>query len=148
MGILLYPLAVLVLVLVFRHELWMAAAVWGVLAFGDGMATLVGLAAGGPRLPWNPAKTWAGSLALVACGALGAAVLTAWTLRLPLASAASPRVLALALPLALVCALVESAPTTLDDNLTVPLAGAVVLPLLVQADLRGLADIANLQARV
>src|SRR5215813_8900287 len=37
-GILLYPLSVLGLILVFRHDLWMAAAVWGVLAFGDGMA--------------------------------------------------------------------------------------------------------------
>ena len=50
-GILIYPLAVLTLVLVFRHDLWMAAAVWGILAFGDGMATVVGMAAGGPRLP-------------------------------------------------------------------------------------------------
>jgi uncharacterized protein (TIGR00297 family) len=38
------------------------------------------------------------------------------------------------LGLALVCALVESAPTTLDDNLTVPLAAALTLPLLAQAD--------------
>jgi uncharacterized protein (TIGR00297 family) len=51
------------------------------------------------------------------------------------------------IPLAIVCALVESAPTTLDDNLTVPLAGAVTLPLLVQADLRGLAAIPDLASR-
>src|SRR5262249_35504655 len=31
------------------------------------------------------------------------------------------------------CALVESLPTTLDDNLTVPLAAALALPLLVEA---------------
>jgi uncharacterized protein (TIGR00297 family) len=140
-GILLYPLAVLALILVFRHELWIAAAVWGILAFGDGMATVVGMAAGGPRLPWNPAKGWAGSLAFVLFGTIGASLLIAWTLRLPMASAASPRVLALTVPLAVLCALVESAPTTLDDNVTVPLAGAVVLPLLVQADPRGLSAI-------
>ena len=144
-GILLYPLAVLALVLVFRHELWIAAAVWGVLAFGDGMATVVGMAAGGPRLPWNPAKGWAGSLAFVFFGALGASVLLAWTLKLPMT--ASPRVLAVTVPLTVLCALVESAPTTLDDNLTVPLAGAVVLPLLVHADPRGLAAIPDLPAR-
>ncbi len=146
-GILLYPLAVLALLLVFRHDLWMAAAVWGILAFGDGMATVVGLAAGGPRLPWNAAKGWAGSLAFVVFGATSAAVLLVWTLRLPIASAFAPRILVLTLPLALLCALVESAPTTLDDNLTVPLAGAAALPLLVQADLRGLADIPDLAAR-
>jgi dolichol kinase len=143
-GILLYPLAVLALVLVFRHELWMAAAVWAVLAFGDGMATVVGMTAGGPRLPWNPAKGWAGSLAFVLFGTTFASVLAAWTLRLPLSAAASPRVLALTLPLTLLCALVESAPTTLDDNLTVPLTGAAILPLLVQADPRGLAAIPDL----
>jgi uncharacterized protein (TIGR00297 family) len=147
-GILLYPLAVLALVLVFRHDLWMAAAVWGILAFGDGLATLVGLAAGGPRLPWNAAKGWAGTLAFVACGAAAASVLVAWTLGLPLRSAVGPRILALTVPLAFLCALVESAPTTLDDNLTVPLVGALSLPLLAQADLRGLADIADLRTRV
>ena len=146
-GILLYPLAVLALVLVFRHELWIAAAVWAILAFGDGMATVVGMAAGGPRLPWNAAKGWTGSLAFVLFGTIGASLLVAWTLRLPMASAASPRVLALTVPLALLCALVESAPTTLDDNLTVPLAGALVLPLLVQADPRGLAAIPDLSSR-
>lgn len=146
-GILLYPLAVLALVLVFRHELWMAAAVWGVLAFGDGMATAVGMAAGGPRLPWNPAKGWAGSLAFVFFGAIGASVLVAWTLRLPVTAAANVRILVVTVPLALVCALVESAPTTLDDNLTVPLAGALVLPLFYQADLRALASIPDLSAR-
>jgi len=146
-GILLYPLAVLGLVLVFRHELWIAAAVWAILAFGDGMATVVGLTAGGPRLPWNAAKGWAGSLAFVLFGSVGASVLLAWTLRLPIASAFSPRILVLTVPLAVLCALVESAPTTLDDNLTVPLAGALVLPLLVQADLRGLAALPELSSR-
>src|SRR5215510_8449969 len=59
-GILLYPLAVLALVLFFHDDLWMAAALWGILAFGDGMASLVGQAVGGPRLPWNERKGWAG----------------------------------------------------------------------------------------
>jgi uncharacterized protein (TIGR00297 family) len=132
-GMLLYPLSVLGLILWFRADLWMAAAAWGILAFGDGLASLAGQALGGPRLPWNPRKGWAGSLAFVVFGTVGAALLTAWTLRLPLASAASPWILGLMLPLALFCAAVESLDTTLDDNLTVPLAAAVALPLLAQA---------------
>ena len=68
LGILLYPLAVLALVLVFHDELWKAAAVWGLLAIGDGMAAFFGLAAGGPRLPWNRDKSWAGFLAFVVFG--------------------------------------------------------------------------------
>ncbi|HET8645093.1 MAG TPA: DUF92 domain-containing protein, partial [Vicinamibacteria bacterium] len=133
LGILLYPLSVLALILVFRHHLWMAAGVWGVLAWGDGMASIAGSALGGPRLPWNTDKGWTGSAAFVLFGALGAAVFMAWTLRLPLGGWLSPRVLGLAVPLALLCALVESLPTTLDDNVTVPLTGAVALPLLALA---------------
>jgi len=138
LGILLYPLSVLGLVLVFRHELWMAAAIWGVLALGDGMASLAGQYVGGPRLPWNPRKGWAGFVAFVAFGTAAASFLTAWTLGLPLHAWTSPRVLLLTIPLATFCALVESAPTTLDDNFTVPLAGAVVLPLLARAPLESL----------
>ena len=134
LGILLYPLSVLGLVLVFRHDLWMAAAIWGVLALGDGMASILGQAMGGPRLPWNPRKGWAGFAAFVVFGTLGAAALAVWTLRLPLGTWASPRILAIAVPLAVACAFVESMPTALDDNLTVPIAGACVLPLLAMAE--------------
>ena len=42
----------------------LAAAAWGVLAAGDGMATIVGRAVGGPRWPWNREKTVAGTAAL------------------------------------------------------------------------------------
>jgi uncharacterized protein (TIGR00297 family) len=47
----------------------------------------------------------------------------------------------------LLCAIVESLPTTLDDNLTVPLAGALALPLLAQADLSLAASDPNLPSR-
>jgi uncharacterized protein (TIGR00297 family) len=136
LGILLYPLAVLGLILYFGTAPWMAAALWAILAFGDGSASLVGSALSGPRLPWNPRKGVAGSLAFVVFGTLGAAVLMAWTSRLPLdiQSWHVPRTLGVALALALVTAAVESLPTTLDDNLTVPVIGALVLPLLAQAD--------------
>jgi uncharacterized protein (TIGR00297 family) len=134
-GILAYPLAVLGLVLVFRERPWMAAAGWGILAVGDGMAGLVGQALGGKRLPWNPRKGWSGLLAFVVFGTAAAAFLAAWTARLPLAADAEhwPRTLGIALALAVFCALVESLPTTLDDNVSVPLATALALPLLAGA---------------
>jgi uncharacterized protein (TIGR00297 family) len=140
-GIQLYPAAVLALVVAFPGERrWMAAALWALLACGDGMAALVGRTVAGPRLPWNDAKTWSGSLGYVLFGAAAASLLAGWTLGLPAAAALSPRMLGVTLPLAGLCALVESAPTTLDDNLTVPLAGALLLPLLAEADWRLLAD--------
>ena len=135
-GILAYPLAVLALVLLFRDRLWMAAAGWGILAVGDGMASLVGQAVGGPRLPWNARKGWVGFAAFVACGALAAAFLSAWVARSSLDPGAAhwPRTIGVACALALACALVESLPTTLDDNVTVPLAVALVLPLFAAAE--------------
>jgi uncharacterized protein (TIGR00297 family) len=133
-GILLYPLAVLGLVLAFREELWMVAAVWGLLAFGDGMASVVGMALGGPALPWNMKKGWAGFLAFVAFGALGASLVTAWTLGMPWSAAFSGFILRITLPLAVIGAIVESAPTSLDDNLTVPLVGGFAIALLAQAE--------------
>ena len=131
LGILAYPLAVLGLVLVFREHLWMAAAGWGILAVGDGMASLVGQAAGGPRLPWNDRKSWLGFASFVVFGSAAAAFLAAWAVRSPLDLGAAhwPRTVGVAFALALACALVESLPTTLDDNVTVPLAVALVLPL-------------------
>src|SRR5688500_2649296 len=41
-GIVFYPVAVLLLILVFRHQLHFAAIGWALLAFGDGVATLAG----------------------------------------------------------------------------------------------------------
>jgi uncharacterized protein (TIGR00297 family) len=134
-GILAYPLAVLALVLVFHDHLWMAAAGWGILAVGDGMASLVGQASGGPRLPWNGRKSWAGFASFVVFGAAAVALLAAWTTRSPLGPDAAhwPRTLGVALALALACAIVESLPSTLDDNVTVPLTVALVLPLVAAA---------------
>src|SRR5215470_4225976 len=47
LGILLYPLAVLTLILAFPHRLDIVAAAWAILAFGDGASTLAGQAIGG-----------------------------------------------------------------------------------------------------
>lgn len=125
-GILLYPLSVLGLVLVFHDRLWMAASIWGLLALGDGMAAIIGQALRGPKLPWNPAKGWMGLIAFVSFGTLGAFTLAIWTQP----DLDPARTFVIALALAFLLSLVESMDTTLDDNFTVPFAGAVILPLL------------------
>ncbi len=137
-GIAFYPFVLLVLTVVFQQRLEIAAAVWGVLAFGDGMATIAG--GRGRPLPWNPKKTWAGTIAYWVFGTAAAAVLLAWTLHfLPAARPLSPSgdqggetlpwpfltaVAAVAVALA---ALVESQPWKLDDNLTAPPVAALLL---------------------
>src|SRR5262249_61507046 len=96
----------------------------------------VGLAVAGRPLPWHRSKGRAGLLAFVVFGTVAAALLLAWTARLPVAPGSwhAARRVSLAFCLSRACALVESIPTTLDDNLTVPLVGAVVLPLFAQAE--------------
>lgn len=126
-GILLYPLSVLILLLVLPSRLDIVAAAWGILAAGDGMATVVGRRAGGPRIPWNREKTVAGSLAFMAFGGAAAAFL-AWWCR---PAVVPPPYLwfSLGAPFAaaLAAAAVETIPVRLDDNISVPISAAAVL---------------------
>jgi uncharacterized protein (TIGR00297 family) len=123
LGILIYPIAVLLLILVFSSRLDIAAAAWGILAFGDGAATLVGTRIGGRRLPWNAEKTIAGTVAFVACAAAGGIALAWWT------RPDGSRWFTVLAPLAaaIAAALVESIPVRLDDNISVPVTAAGVL---------------------
>ncbi len=126
-GILFYPAAVLMLVLALPRRLDLVAAAWAILAVGDGVATLAGRAAGGPRLPWNREKTWAGSAAFVLAGGAASIGLAWWT-----APAIDPRPSAAFLVIAplvatIAAALVETVPVRLDDNLSVPFAAGLVL---------------------
>src|SRR5579859_961744 len=77
-GIIIYPISVLLLILIYRHDLYIVGAVWAIMALGDGMAGMAGEAIRGPALPWNPGKTWAGWLSFVVAGTLGAYALTRW----------------------------------------------------------------------
>lgn len=116
-GILLYPVSVLILILIYRHHLEVAAAAWAIMALGDSAAGLIGEAMPGPRLPWNPGKTWTGFTAFVLAGAAGASVLLVWVQP----SLACGKAIIVSVLSALLGAAVESAPFRLDDNLTVPL---------------------------
>ena len=127
LGIVLYPLAVLMLVVTFSTRLDIAAAAWGVLAFGDGAATLVGRRVGGRQWRWNHEKTIAGTIGFAVCGGIGAAVLACWTR--PAVTPPPSWWFAIVAPVAaaLVAALVETVPVRLDDNVSVPAAAAGVL---------------------
>jgi uncharacterized protein (TIGR00297 family) len=139
LGILLYPLSVLLLTLIFPSRPDITAAAWIVLAFGDGAATLAGrasqraAAARNPvvpergRLPWNRDKSVAGTTAFIVCGGLGAVALAWWT-RGGMANPPSLTfTLAAPVAAAVVAAFVETLPVRLDDNVSVPAAAAAVL---------------------
>ena len=144
-GIIWYPLAVLLLLVTFPRRPDIAAAAWGILAIGDGIATLAGRAIGGPRWPWNREKTLSGSAAF-ATGGAAAGVFLAWWCRpafeVPPALAFTMLAPVLA---ALTAALVETIPVRLDDNLSVAATAGATLWL---ASLVSLAQLPAAQALV
>ena len=126
-GVLFYPLSVLLLVLAFPMRLDIVAAAWGVMAFGDGFATLAGRSVGGRRLPWNPEKSWAGLIAFVLAGSVAAVALSLWVA--PAVTPNPPILFSVWAPViaAIVAGLIETLPIGVDDNLSVPaIAGAVL----------------------
>jgi uncharacterized protein (TIGR00297 family) len=127
LGILLYPLSVLLLILAFPRRLDIVAAAWAMLAFGDGSATLVGRLVKSAHLPWNKEKTVAGTTAFVLVGGTTGLLLAWWT-----RGAVTPQppwqfLVFGPLLAALAAGLVESMPVRLDDNLSVPITAAAVL---------------------
>jgi uncharacterized protein (TIGR00297 family) len=139
LGIVLYPLSVLLLILVFESRLDIVAAAWGVLAFGDGFATLAGRRIGGRQIPWNREKTVAGTIAFAGCGGIGAVALALWTRPAVAPEPSLAFVIAAPLVAAVVAALVETLPVRLDDNISAPMSAAAVLwyASLVTADAFG-----------
>lgn len=140
-GIALYPAAVLALILVFHERLELAAAAWALIAFGDGMATVAGTLLRGPRLPWNPGKSWAGFVAFVLWGGASSAFLLRWVQQGALrgegvtwiggsflgAGEGEVFLLAACFAAALGAAMAESLRTGIDDNILVPLVGGTLL---------------------
>jgi uncharacterized protein (TIGR00297 family) len=126
-GILLYPLSVLLLILVFPSRLDIVASAWGILAFGDGFATLVGQRIGRRQVPWNREKTIAGTMAFVVFGGIGAVALALWTRSAVTPPPSLAFVIIAPLIAAVTAALVETLPVRLDDNISVPMAAAAAL---------------------
>jgi uncharacterized protein (TIGR00297 family) len=122
-----YTLALLVVALLFHRHPEVVAATWGLLAFGDGAATLVGLGLGRRPLPWNPHKTWLGSLAYFLAGGVAAGLLLLWTKHHSGGDTPPAFLLTVAGIAALFSAFLESLPQKLDDNLWVPPLTALLL---------------------
>jgi uncharacterized protein (TIGR00297 family) len=123
-GIVIYPLAVLALLVCFPKRMDIAAAAWGILAAGDGMATLVGAHVRTSPLPWNRAKSVGGLAAFIVFGSVAGSALAAWT-----AGAETRLWWILTAPgiAAIVAGFIETAPIRLNDNISVPASAAIVL---------------------
>jgi uncharacterized protein (TIGR00297 family) len=126
-GVTLYPVSILLVLFALPDRRDIVAAAWGVLAFGDGMATLAGRHFKSPRIPWNRDKSFAGSVAFVLVGGAAASFLCWWCRPVivpppyPWFSLAMPFVAALA------AAAVETIPIRLDDNISVTATASGVL---------------------
>lgn len=128
-----YAVAVLLTIVLLPDRLEVGLAALAILAFGDGSASLFGLILRGPVLPWNRGKSWAGFLAFLLVGGL----LTAWiywgetqnpeALDPPLEFT---RALLLTFPAVAICALMESIPSRINDNIRVGITAAISLALL------------------
>ena len=126
-GIVFYPTSVLLLLLLLPGRPDIVAAAWGIMAAGDGAATLVGRRSRGARIPWNRDKSVAGSVAFVIAGSAAGSFLAWWCRP---AVIPPPYVwFSLVAPLvgALAAAAVETVPIKLDDNLSVPSTAALVM---------------------
>jgi len=119
-GIVIYPIAVLALILIFNWHIEIAAVAWAIMAFGDGFATLAGRAVPIAPLPWNRAKSFGGMIGFLLLGGLGAFAI-AWLFGAPPWMAVAAAVVA--------AAVAETLPLRLDDNLVVPATAAGVLAI-------------------
>jgi uncharacterized protein (TIGR00297 family) len=127
-----YSLSVLILIAIFPYHLYFVAAAWAVMALGDGAASLAAKRSYGIRIPWNPDKSLLGSLLFVGFGTMGSVLVLYWTLpRFPLLELSPLAILTLSLVVNICCALIESAPWKLNDNLSVPLTAALLFYLLM-----------------
>jgi len=95
------------------------------LSGGDGLADILGRRFGKHKLPWNPNKSWVGSLGMFTGGWLFAIAMMAYfialgTFSMPLAGTILPITL-----IAIICTLVESFPLHDFDNITITVAAVI-----------------------
>jgi len=126
-GIVAYPLMVLVLLLLFRNNIYIVAAVWAMMAFGDSAATILGRLIEGPSLPWNSGKTWVGLLGGWAFGGFAAVVTFAFV-----SGGLEPAAVIILLVGGALYAFLESVPAGIDDNLVAAVPTALALYALAE----------------
>jgi dolichol kinase len=131
-GLRTYPLAVLGLVLFLPRA--QAAAAWGVLAFGDAAAALIGTSLPSSHVLGHRKATWSGSGALLGVGAAAAWGLAAGVEALARGTGwvdPGPQpVLWVCVLAALAATLADTLPLPPDDNLPLAAAAALVLGIL------------------
>ncbi|XP_062204178.1 probable phytol kinase 2, chloroplastic [Phragmites australis] len=133
-GPLYYACAITLTTIIFWRTSPISIAVICNLCAGDGVADIVGRRFGHAKLPHNPEKSYAGTIAMFLAGFIASVLYMCYFHHFGFVEESWTLVVAFG-AISLVAAVVESLPisTRLDDNLTVPLAcvlvGAVVFYL-------------------
>jgi uncharacterized protein (TIGR00297 family) len=126
-GIVFYPTSVLLLLLLLPSRPDIVAAAWGIMAAGDGAATLVGRRWKVARIPWNHGKSVGGTLAFVVAGGSAGSFLAWWCRPALIPPPFEGFSLFAPVVAAIVAAAVETVPIRLDDNLSVPAMATLVM---------------------
>ncbi len=121
-GAIYYFLSLIFLFLVFPLPIF--AGAWAIMALGDGIATIAGNEFGKNKIWWNHKKSLVGSLAFFIFSAIGLAVVFWW---FGVTDFGFYKVLFVAL----IMSLLESLPIRINDNVSIPLASAVLLSILI-----------------
>lgn len=116
-----YASAILGTIVLFPAHLELGFTVLAVLAFGDGMATLGGKLLGGPAIPWNRNKTWAGLTSFILCAGLMSSLIY-WGEARPHVSWTTAALCGV-IP-TLFAAFAETLPVRLNDNVRVGVVAA------------------------
>ncbi|WP_437204746.1 hypothetical protein [Planctomicrobium sp. SH664] len=118
-----YAIPITALCLLFRGHLELAFTTTAIIAFGDGSATFAGLLRQGDRIPWNPSKSWAGMNAFIVVGTImGTLVYVLSAPSVPVATA-----LLCVMPAVTLCAVVETLPLPVNDNISVSCTAALAM---------------------
>lgn len=125
-----YALTVLALLVIFPDRIYIAAAVWGILAVGDSLSNIVGRRFGHTRLYYNRHKTVIGSVTFWLAGTLAAWALLLWNFPSLSLEIYLPFLIYSAIA-AFFCALAESLPSVIDDNLVIGWVGGMIFPVLL-----------------
>lgn len=128
-----YAGSVLAALILLPGQAEIGLTVLAILAFGDGFATLGGMLLRGPKLPWNPAKSWSGMQCFMWVGGLMGAVIywgESHNLEALAPGVSWAQALACGMSAALIAAIAESIPTQIDDNLRVGVSALATLIVL------------------
>lgn len=125
-----YSISVLACLVLLPAHAQIGIGVLGILAFGDGSATLGGLLLRGPALPWNRSKSWSGLCCFLVFGT-GMSALMYWgeshNLEAQTPGVSFGTALACTGFATVLAALAESLPSRINDNIRVGLTASMAL---------------------